>query len=647
MRRKIGSVASTPASPAKKTKLSAVTTTDISSSSKIKSAQKVRTSSKKKTKEDDAFEFDEETREIYGDDVPQAMIDENENAVFAKQLNIDTQWKKYKNEYERSAPYPHINLHPLCNESLFQNVRDEIVGNLKTKYKETDLFKLYQTTDLANIDSSQPELSNKLPSLLKLRDALYSKKFREFVSKVTGCPELTDRVDMAASAYSDGCHLLCHDDVIGTRAVSFIIYFVDKDWTAEDGGALELYPLVPSSVVINKHSGLPQGIPEPTAAKKVVPRWNSMAMFNVQPGRSYHSVEEVHRVVSNSPRLSIQGWYHAPAAPKGAEMASINQLKTIASLNVTNNSNSNNSNSSETAPLVSAAFPTWKLSDNDIIFLQEYINPIYLEHTAIDSISDKYINNSYVELRNFLNKNTALKINNNLFMKKENNDNTLSSKNWKLLGPAHVQRYLQYDSNKKSTFVLNDIKTKLFESNSFKKLIHIFTGESKPFTTTNDAIKIRCFRKGMDYTLAHNGLLLPEGDSRLDCNLCFVDDGLLNIDGSKKNNGNTEVNNDKIIDWESGERGGFECYIAAENEDNEAAEVYKHDNDDEDGGIVLSVSPRFNTLSLALRDDGTMRFIKYVSSVAPSNRYDISTSFCVDYSDDEEEEDDEKEEALD
>ena len=135
-------------------------------------------------------------------------------------------------------------------------------------------------------------------------------------------------------------------------------------------------------------------------------------------------------------------------------------------------------------------------------------------------------------------------------------------------------------------------------------------------------------------------------DSRLDCNLCFVDDGLLNIDGSKKNNGNTEVNNDKIIDWESGERGGFECYIAAENEDNEAAEVYKHDNDDEDGGIVLSVSPTFNTLSLALRDDGTMRFIKYVSSVAPSNRYDISTSFCVDYSDDEEEEDDEKEEAL-
>lgn len=43
-----------------------------------------------------------------------------------------------------------------------------------------------------------------------------------------------------------GGHLLNHDDVIGTRAVSFIIYLTDPDepWSAADGGALELYPLV-------------------------------------------------------------------------------------------------------------------------------------------------------------------------------------------------------------------------------------------------------------------------------------------------------------------------------------------------------------------------------------------------------------------
>ena len=38
-------------------------------------------------------------------------------------------------------------------------------------------------------------------------------------------------------------HLLCHDDVIGTRRVSYIIYMTDPDdpWVEEDGGSLELY----------------------------------------------------------------------------------------------------------------------------------------------------------------------------------------------------------------------------------------------------------------------------------------------------------------------------------------------------------------------------------------------------------------------
>ena len=42
-----------------------------------------------------------------------------------------------------------------------------------------------------------------------------------------------------------GCHLLCHDDVIGTRRVSYIIYLTDPDdeWEERDGGALELYPI--------------------------------------------------------------------------------------------------------------------------------------------------------------------------------------------------------------------------------------------------------------------------------------------------------------------------------------------------------------------------------------------------------------------
>ena len=51
-----------------------------------------------------------------------------------------------------------------------------------------------------------------------------------------------------------GCHLLCHDDVIGTRRVSYIIYLTDPDdeWEEKDGGALELYPIDQ----VSSHTGM-------------------------------------------------------------------------------------------------------------------------------------------------------------------------------------------------------------------------------------------------------------------------------------------------------------------------------------------------------------------------------------------------------
>lgn len=47
--------------------------------------------------------------------------------------------------------------------------------------------------------------------------------------------------------------------------------------------------------------------------------------------------------------------------------------------------------------------------------------------------------------------------------------------------------------------------------------------------------------------------------------------------------------------------------------------------DDETG--VLNVSPAANTLSLVLRDEGLMRFVKYLSCQAPSSRCDISATY--------------------
>jgi Rps23 Pro-64 3,4-dihydroxylase Tpa1-like proline 4-hydroxylase len=60
-------------------------------------------------------------------------------------------------------------------------------------------------------------------------------------------------------------------------------YLADPDdgWTEEDGGALELYPVESP------------GIPAVDPTTCVLPAWNSMVFFTVQPGKSFHSVQEI------------------------------------------------------------------------------------------------------------------------------------------------------------------------------------------------------------------------------------------------------------------------------------------------------------------------------------------------------------------
>lgn len=76
-------------------------------------------------------------------------------------------------------------------------------------------------------------------------------------------------------------------------------------WQAEWGGALELYPTREGK------DGLPE--PEAVPSKCIPPSWNQFIFFEVQPGKSFHSVEEV--VVGEGEdgrqRLSISGWFHA------------------------------------------------------------------------------------------------------------------------------------------------------------------------------------------------------------------------------------------------------------------------------------------------------------------------------------------------
>lgn len=53
------------------------------------------------------------------------------------------------------------------------------------------------------------------------------------------------------------------------------------------------------------------------------------------------------------------------------------------------------------------------------------------------------------------------------------------------------------------------------------------------------------------------------------------------------------------------------------------------EDDEEDDGTLLTVQPGFNRLLLVLRDEGVMRFVKYVSAAAEGSRWDICGEFEI------------------
>eukprot|EP00939_MAST-03C_sp_MAST-3C-sp1_P004350 g4350.t1 len=512
-----------------------------------------------------------------------------------------------------SLPFPCVTIPRLCDPSRLARVREELKHHVNFNFKETDLFKLYQSKDLASISpSTHPELSSNIPNLLALRDALYSKEFRAFVKRVTGLSfDLTDRVDLAASAYSKGSHLLAHDDVIGTRAVSFIVYLSDEGWSAEDGGALELYGRDPAT-----------GDPLSEPAKKILPSFNTMGLFGVLPGKSFHAVEEVH--TDESPRLSLQGWYHGEKPPQGArESASLVALKrgwgTVAS------------SSSLPAPRVFTSPVSDDFTAADAKVLAPFVNEVYLKPENQRAIRKEFERNAVVKLGDFLTERAT-----------RGADDVSGGGVWTTVGPLHMQRYQRLVVKDGARYDDEDVHAlararRLFaRSPELARLLRALTGEDLTGVVSSEC---RRFRRGRDYTVAHHGLL--EKENRLDAVVTFVKTSAKKQKKEIKNSGD----DDDDDAWESGDVGGFECYIAADEDDAlEAAEVYATKDDEENQ--LLNVTPERNTLSLVLRDTGVMRFVKYVSASAPSDRFDVSTVFSVAQGSGEGEEEEEEEEAA-
>src|SRR5262249_30755080 len=107
--------------------------------------------------------------------------------------------------YTASQPYRHCVIPELVNDDLLRAVQHELMTELHFTVKETDIYKVFQTGDLANLDGLPSQELARLTNVFRLRNALYSPEFRAFLSDVTGCGPLSgSKTDMSTNIYAQG-----------------------------------------------------------------------------------------------------------------------------------------------------------------------------------------------------------------------------------------------------------------------------------------------------------------------------------------------------------------------------------------------------------------------------------------------------------
>jgi Rps23 Pro-64 3,4-dihydroxylase Tpa1-like proline 4-hydroxylase len=580
----------------------------------------------------------------------------------------------------------------LIEPSLLRSVRDEVQEHLSFTEKETDIYKIFQSGDLANLDGLDDSSLSKLPSLLKLRDAMYSARFREYLSSITGSGKLSGKkTDMAINIYTEGCHLLCHDDVIGSRRVSYILYLTDPDtpWQEQWGGALRLYP----TTTKKDAKGEDVKIPSPDFSLSIPPAFNQLSFFTVQPGESFHDVEEVyhHREGEDKSkkrvRMAISGWFHIPQEgedgyeegleEKLAERSSLAQLQGRGDIYDLPQPNP----VSWEAPEVSGKGKGKmeersegnEFTENDLEFLVQYLAPSYLTPDIAEEMSEAFENESSLSLERFLNEKFASRVSAYIEDQERQSLPTSSEEikattEWTVACPPHKHRYLYQEPVEND--ISNPIKellNVLFPSQAFRKWLALITGVDH---LKSHNFLARRFRRGADYTLASG----YEGEEpRLEFTL-----GLTPTTGWEKEPEDEEDAEDDDDDEANGAStkapkakkeptadaaehpsvGGYEIYMAGDEdeedeEDEENADqvlrpkkakadpaIYRSAGADEDDGILFSTQAGWNRLSIVLRDSGTLKFVKYVSANAKGDRWDITGDIGVEFDDEEDEDDD-------
>lgn len=185
-----------------------------------------------------------------------------------------------RKQFIAAQPFPHLVLPQFLPP---KKTRALVTAVSKEKFyaKESDLFQLKQTADLASTKNKQ---------LADFRDLLYSQQFLWYMHELTGMWLAPRPVDLQGSLYEDTDYLLCHDDRVSGRTIAFLFYL--STMKQGQGGTLDLY---------SSRNGKPFKV-----SKQIIPSAGTLAFFEVSK-KSFHAVSEV---TSPAPRVAIGGWFH-------------------------------------------------------------------------------------------------------------------------------------------------------------------------------------------------------------------------------------------------------------------------------------------------------------------------------------------------
>jgi hypothetical protein len=462
---------------------------------------------------------------------------------------------------------------------------------------------------------------------------------------------------MAINVYTPGCHLLCHDDVIGSRRVSYILYLTDPDvpWKEEWGGALRLFP----TSTFEDEDGEKTKTPSPDFAKVIPPAWNQLSFFAVQPGESFHDVEEVYHAESKEQsekeggriRMAISGWYHIPQIGEDGYVKGAEEKWGANSSLIQLQGNPDRCDFPQPKPVtVEAPSQSVKekgLEEADLDFLLKYMAPTYLTPDTLEQVAERFMDFSSVTLDSLLSKKFSAKVREYIEGQESDSLPTTSAEiekgSWKVAKPPHKHRflYLQPSEEKDESVEVNPVKELLevfLPSRQFRQWLELAT----QCEIENYDVLARRFRKGFDYALATS----HDGQPRLEISLGLTPTPGWGVDDEEdeqedkspeskhKTNGKAKTKGKKkeeaVEEVEVDDVGGHEVYMAGdEDEVNGDAAIYKTSSDAEDDNVLFTMPASWNKMSIVLRDSGVLKFVKYVSNNARGDRWDVSGAFGV------------------